>query len=191
MEPTSESFEAQPSFKRFILPVFGLLALVLVGLVIVKATLKPKSDVVVERIDLQEGADLPNLSFQTGDGTVKTLEDYAGKTLLINFWATWCEACMVEMPSMVQLRAAMGDHFEIIAINVDENPARAIPDTQKKFGINFVLAQDPEGKLAEAFDIHAIPLSVLVDKDRKILMVESGERDWYDEDTQAMVRSHL
>lgn len=101
------------------------------------------------------------------------------KVLLVNFWATWCEACVVEMPSLVKLRQKFKDRgFEIAVVSVDQNPEAVVPKALRSFGIDFETFIDPEGELAEVFDVHAIPLTVVMDAKRKILWVENGERDW-------------
>ena len=99
---------------------------------------------------------------------------------------------MEEMPSLVQLRdqyASKG--FEVLGVNVDENPGQVVPDATKKLGIKFPVYTDKNNSLAEMFDVHAIPLSVLIDKNRKILLVESGGRDWNAEDIHQILDKHL
>ncbi len=112
--------------------------------------------------------------------------------MLINFWATWCVACMEDMPSMSahrELYSAKG--FEILAINVDENPTLAVPPVIKKMNIKFPIFTDPGNVLAEMFDVHAIPLSVMINKDHKILLIESGGREWNDEETHQLIDKAL
>ena len=111
---------------------------------------------------------------------------------MINFWATWCEACMEEMPSLVALREQYAPKgFEILGVNVDENPAQSAPDAVKNMGIKFPIFTDKSNALAELFDVHAIPLTVIIDKSRKILLVEPGGRDWNTEDMQQLMQKWL
>ena len=86
---------------------------------------------------------------------------------------------MEEMPSIVTLRDQYSSKgFEVLGINVDENPGVATPPVIKKLGIKFPIFTDTENSLAELFDVHAIPLTVVINKSRKILLVEPGGRDW-------------
>ena len=99
---------------------------------------------------------------------------------------------MEEMPSIVALRekySAKG--FEVVGVNVDENPDQVVPPTIKKLGMKFPIFTDKSNALAELFDVHAIPLSVIMDKDRKILLIESGGRDWMSTDIQQMMDKWL
>ena len=125
----------------------------------------------------------------------QTFEGYIAGTqlpIVVDFWATWCEACMEEMPSMVALRekyAAQG--FEILAINVDENPSQSVPPIVNSLKIKFPIFTDKTNALSEMFDVHAIPLSVMINKDRKILMIESGGREWNDDEVHQMLEKWL
>jgi thiol-disulfide isomerase/thioredoxin len=120
------------------------------------------------------------------------LSDFHSKVLLVNFWATWCEACMEEMPSLVALREAYKDKgFEVLGINLDQNASSVVPHALKQFKMDFPVFQDPENKIADYFDIHAIPLSVVLTSDRKILYIENGERNWNDQETRKWINKWL
>jgi thiol-disulfide isomerase/thioredoxin len=128
---------------------------------------------------IEVGAVLPDFALTRADGANTTISKVGGKVTLVNFWASWCEACTVEMPSIVKLRDSyQAKGFEVVAVNVDENPAEVLPQMLPQLGIRFPVFIDPEGKLAGLFDVHAIPLTVIMDSSRKILYVESGDRDW-------------
>jgi thiol-disulfide isomerase/thioredoxin len=123
-------------------------------------------DVTLERVDNQKTIEL---------------KSFKGKVLLINFWATWCEACMVEMPSIQKLQDKFKDKgFEVIGINVDDNPSKVVPAVISKLKLSFTILKEPKNnqRLSEFFGVSAIPYSVVVDKDFKIVWAESGERDW-------------
>ena len=67
----------------------------------------------------------PPLALQDLEGRPHRLEDYRGKVVLVNFWATWCEPCREEMPSMNKLRASLaGRPFAVLAVNLGESEAR-------------------------------------------------------------------
>lgn len=119
-------------------------------------------------------------------------EKYAGKVLLINFWATWCQACMDEMPSIQKLYEQFKDQgLEVLAINVDESPEKVVPQVVSKLKLTFPIFTDPDGELSRAFDVVAIPFSVVADRKQNIVWAESGERDWASEGVVGEVRKLL
>ena len=116
----------------------------------------------------------------------------AEKPIVVDFWATWCEACMVEMPSILKLRQEFKPKgFDLVAVNVDENPNAVLPKTLKKLGIDFPVFIDEENKLGDLFQIQAIPLTVIIDKDRKVLYIEGGEKDWYSKEVRELMQGWL
>ncbi len=188
MEETTVGF----SRKKVFLPVMILLVLIVGALMAIKASVHKEAKLNSQPIEMVEGAEIPNFEMTSLDGTKKTISDLKHKVMLINFWATWCEACMEEMPSMVALRekyAAQG--FEILAINVDENPSQSVPPIVNSLKIKFPIFTDKTNALSEMFDVHAIPLSVMINKDRKILMIESGGREWNDDEVHQMLEKWL
>lgn len=122
---------------------------------------------------------IPDFSLTKMDETQIKLSSFNSKLLLVNFWATWCEACVSELPTLISLRDFYQNRgLEIIGINLDENPEKAVPLAIKQFKINFPVFKDPTTKAAEAFNVIAIPLTVILDQNRKILLKENGEQDW-------------
>ena len=125
-------------------------------------------------------------------GPKKKFSELAGRVTLLNFWATWCESCLVEMPSMLKLRAQFKDQgFVFLPINVDERPEAVLPKAIKQFGFDFPIFTDSGGQLADRFEVSAIPLTLIVDSHRKILLRTDGENNWNSEEVQSMVRAWL
>ncbi len=120
------------------------------------------------------------------------LKSFSGKVVLVNFWASWCDACMAEMPSMVKLYDALHDEgFEMISINVDDDPEKVVPTIVSKFHIKFPIYRDTDESVSKAFEIVAIPFNALIDKKSKVIFSESGERNWFSDEIIAEVRKHL
>ncbi len=125
------------------------------------------------------GATLADFHWTTLDGKTSTFSDHPRKLTLLNFWASWCDACMEEMPSLVRLREAYASQgFEIIGVNLDENPLEIIPQIQKKFQIPFPLVADSQSTLVQLFAVYAIPMTLVLDQNRKVLLQIDGEKDW-------------
>lgn len=178
-QPPTEDSSPRFSLRSTLVPAVIILAVAVAGLLALRQNLKKEPNSATALLDLAEGVTVPDLKLERLDGSSVQLSEIPAKVLLVNFWATWCEACIVEMPSIVKLREKFQPQgLEVLAVNLDENPARAVPPIVEKFGMKFPVFMDPKGALSEVFDVHAIPLTVIIGEDRKILMVESGERDW-------------
>jgi len=185
----------KPSLSSVLIPAAIILALVLVGLSTLKSFDKktgPTTEAGHEHFDMSLGTVLPDLEFHTLDQAKVKLSSISSKVVLINFWASWCSPCIAEIPSINALRKKYHDQgFEVIGINVDENPAEVLPKFQKKLGMEFTSYQDVEGELADQFGVNGIPFTVILDKNRKILQVETGDRDWFDPEMKKQMESWL
>ncbi len=174
-------------------PILGILVAVFVALLVIRNKLArvPMPTAGAPQA-LEMGATLPDFTLNRFGGGSTTLSKLASKITFINFWATWCDACMEEMPSIVSLRNAYKDKgFEVVAVNVDDNPASVLPRITGKLKINFPVYVDPQGTLTDWFDVHAIPLSVIIDRNRKILLIENGGRNWDDNDMRSQLNEWL
>jgi peroxiredoxin len=195
LEPTgSASFvpDPPPSRKRLFIPVIVILTVVVVSLLAIKASTQKQLKTHQQQVELSEGVVLPDLELTKMDGGKVQLSDLPHKVMLINFWATWCEACIEEMPSLVQLREKFSPKgFEILGVNVDENPRPVATTAAVKLGMKFPLFSDEKGELGEVFDLHAIPLTLIINQSRKILMVEPGGRDWNSEEIHQLIEKWL
>jgi thiol-disulfide isomerase/thioredoxin len=173
------------AFFKALVPLVVILAIIVVGLQLVKYKLNsgtsPRPEAQGDVATLKEGAVLPDFDLQTLDGKKLKYSDLKAKVVLLNFWATWCEACVVEMPSIVKLNQMYKDKgLTVVAVNLDEKPEAVVPRAAKQLKIDFPVYVDAGGKLADLFDVHAIPLTIILNQDRKVLYVEGGERDWTD-----------
>jgi peroxiredoxin len=195
LEPTgSTSFvpEPPPSRKRLFIPVIVILTVVVASLLAIKASTQKQMKPHTQQIELSEGTILPDLELTRMDGGKVQLGELSHKVMLINFWATWCEACIEEMPSLIQLREKFSPKgFEILGVNVDENPHPVATTAAVKLGMKFPLFSDEKGELSEIVDLHAIPLTVIINQSRKILMVEPGGRDWNSEEIHQLIEKWL
>lgn len=113
------------------------------------------------------------------DGSSFKLNDYRGKVLLVNVWATWCGPCRQEIPELIELQnkhKAKG--FEVIGLNVDEGEdAEMIKDFGKEFNVNYDLVRGESELFREFYQISkkdAIPQSFLIDREGKLLGVFVG-----------------
>jgi thiol-disulfide isomerase/thioredoxin len=111
--------------------------------------------------------------------------------VLVNFWATWCEPCREEMPSMERLRAQMqGKRFTVLAVNVGEG-ARAARAFGQKVGLGFPLLLDSDTKAARAWSARVLPASFVVGPQGEIRYSHFGAIDWARDDVRASIEELL
>jgi cytochrome c-type biogenesis protein len=112
------------------------------------------------------------------DGTTIRLSDLKGKALFLNFWATWCGPCKMEMPSMETLYHRFKDRgFEILAVNVRESQ-KDVADFMDTMDLSFPAALDPRGDIAAVYGIDAFPTTYLIDRNGGIVARLVGAINW-------------
>ena len=112
------------------------------------------------------------------NGQTWRLADLRGKAVLINFWASWCEPCRAEMPSLQALAQSQGpDKLVVLAVNYKEPPARIAQFVQRT-GLTLPVVADPHGTLAQQWGVTVFPSTVLIGSDGRVRAVVRGEVDW-------------
>jgi thiol-disulfide isomerase/thioredoxin len=119
----------------------------------------------------------PAIELFTPDGAACTLASLRGRVVLVNFWATWCEPCVTEMPSLQRLRDQFAPRFEVLGVNYQEGPAR-IKGFIDKSGITFPIVRDTDGAVAKAWGARIFPASYVVDRTGNVKHVLIGGADW-------------
>lgn len=105
------------------------------------------------------------------------LDALRGQTVVINFWASWCEPCREEMPSLAQLARAHSGKLRVLAVNYKESPA-AVAQFAATTGLDLPTLRDPDGALARAWGIRVFPSTVLIAADGRVRSVVRGALDW-------------
>jgi thiol-disulfide isomerase/thioredoxin len=120
----------------------------------------------------------PALPSKDLNGRSHTLADYRGKVILVNFWATWCEPCRNEMPTIEALKEKLaGKPFVALAINVDEPEARIRKFVaQTRLGLPVLL--DPDKAATRAWSVRVLPASYLIGPDGRVRYRIIGDMDW-------------
>ncbi|WP_077213635.1 peroxiredoxin family protein [Bacillus dakarensis] len=110
----------------------------------------------------------PDFTLKDMNGKVVSLEDYKGKKILLNFWATWCPPCREEMPHMQELyEEYKNDGFVVLAVNMvntEKNPV-VVEDFVEEFQLSFPILLDEYGEVAYQYEVLSYPTSYFIDTD--------------------------
>jgi thiol-disulfide isomerase/thioredoxin len=140
---------------------------------------------------------VPDLSFKNAAGKQVRLDDFHGRTVLLNLWATWCVPCRREMPTLDALEAKMGSPaFQVVAVNIDtRNPNR--PKTfLKQIGVkNLTFYADPSAKafqdLKDIGRAFGMPTTMLIDPHGCEIGTIAGPADWASKDAVKLIKAAL
>ena len=130
-------------------------------------------------------------SFKAKDlstGTARTLADYHGKVVLLNVWATWCEPCKVEMPSMEELYRTYGPRgVHIVAVSIDDAvPEDSIRAYAKNLGLTFEILHDATHEIERAYQTTGYPESFVIDRGGTIRKKWISAADWNSPSNRAL-----
>jgi cytochrome c biogenesis protein CcmG, thiol:disulfide interchange protein DsbE len=141
------------------------------------------------------GSEAPTFTANTLDGTkrTKTLADYKGKIVLVNLWATWCEPCRAEMPSMEKLYREFGPQgLVIVAVSIDDAGAEdQIRSFVKEYGLTFEILHDPTKDIARQYQVSGYPESFIIGREGTIRRKVFAATDWSSETNRALIRALL
>lgn len=124
------------------------------------------------------GGATPPLVLRDLAGKEHRLDDYKGKVVVLNFWATWCEPCREEMPSLNRLKAQMADApFAILAVDMGEGEGR-VNAFLDKTPVEFPVLLDRDSAVSKAWKVRVLPTTLVIDPDNRIRYMAIGELDW-------------
>ena len=125
-----------------------------------------------------KGGVAPPLDLKDLEGRSVDLAALRGRVVLINFWATWCEPCRDEMPSLARLRDKLeGRPFELVMVNYGESNA-TVSRFVSKLGFSVPVLLDPEKRIAQEWKVGGLPMTFLVDALGRVRSSTFGEHDW-------------
>ncbi len=149
--------------------IFTLLFIFIVSLNLQAADLKPYI------------GDIQSEDFELTDlqGKTHRLDNYRGKVVLLNFWATWCPPCIEELPSLTRLQ----NHFksqsvDILTIDVGEPIELITPFLEKTSSTDLTVLLDSDGSVHKKWNIYVFPTTFLLDQDGEIRYAAVGALDW-------------
>ena len=161
------------------MPQFSLSRFVIALVLMLAITASFSQVEAVEKSHLAQDFTLKNL-----DGEEVNLGQFRGKYLLINFWATWCGPCKIEMPSLETLyRRFKSDKFDMIGISNDMFGDRVVRPYVKASKLTFPMLLDQRMIVSHQYGVVSLPTTFLIDPQGKIIGVLQGAEDWSDPGT--------
>ncbi|WP_455377779.1 redoxin domain-containing protein [Petrachloros mirabilis] len=161
----------------------GLLAGFVVPAAVCFAPAAPTEDpvpiAVAKRGVVRPGDEAPNFQLRDMNGRVVALSDLRGKVVLLNFWATWCGPCRVEMPAMEELyRRYPRKDFEILAVSTDPQGTAVTRPFQEEHHLTFPILHDADFRVGLIYGARTLPMTFMVDREGIVRQQIFGARDW-------------
>lgn len=142
-------------------------------------TAAPKQTRLGEFIPASEPSPAPEITLTDLAGNNANLADFRGRLVLINLWATWCEPCLREMPSLERLQSRLSDRIAVLAVSEDRGGGKAVEPFVEKLGLKSVkIYLDPKSAVGHAFEVRGLPTSLLIDREGKLVGRVEGAADW-------------
>ena len=134
----------------------------------------------------------PEISLADMEGKPAALADFKGKVVLVNLWATWCQPCLKEMPSLAALQARLGPALTVLAVSEDRGGTEMVKPFIEKLGLDKLkVLLDPKSTATRAFAARGLPTSILIDGEGRVLGSVEGAADWDSETMRAALAKLL
>jgi peroxiredoxin len=119
----------------------------------------------------------PDFTLKSAEGRNLRLAEQRGRVVMVNFWATWCGPCKVEMPHLNRLHEKYRSAgFVLLGVNVDDDPKAALA-LATRLGITFPVLFDSEKAVSKLYALDSMPFTVLIDRDGKVRHLHRGYRE--------------
>jgi peroxiredoxin len=138
-----------------------------------------------------EGQMAPDFALKSSTGENLRLSEYRGDVVMINFWATWCGPCRQEMPLLNELYTRYERvGFNLLGVNIDDDSRRAMQMIEE-LGVDFPVLFDSRKDVSKLYEVEAMPVTVLVDREGNVRYVHHGYKPGYEDKYLDQVRSLL
>lgn len=144
----------------------------------------------MRKLIFSDPKDVSQVPFTDEAGTEMTLADFEGKTIVLNFWATWCAPCRKEMPSLAELRQELGgETFDVVAVATGpKNEPKKIAKFFEKNGVkDLPVYLDPKSRFANDMGVRGLPITVILNADGKEIARMRGDAEWASENAKAVL----
>lgn len=123
---------------------------------------------------VKEGSVAPDFELANLSGETVRLSDYAGRPVVLNFWATWCAPCRVEMPELQRAHEEFGDDGPILLTINQEEPADRVREFFNDISLTLPALLDPKGRVGLTYGAVFLPTTVIIDPDGIVLTIHRG-----------------
>jgi peroxiredoxin len=135
----------------------------------------------------------PDFTVTTDQGRTITPKNFGGKTLILNFWASWCQPCVEEAPSLTALQQNLASSgVVVLGISIDKNP-KLYADFIKRFHLDIQTMRDPDSNIAASYGTYKIPETYIIDKNGKVVQKfigsPPGPNYWADPELISFLKS--
>ena len=138
-----------------------------------------------------EGQTAPDFALKSSTGENLRLSEYRGDVVMINFWATWCGPCRQEMPLLDELYSRYNRvGFNLLGVNIDDDSRRAMQMVEE-LGVNLPVLFDARKEVSKLYEVEAMPVTVIVDRQGTVRFVHHGYKPGYEEKYLDQIRSLL
>jgi len=121
----------------------------------------------------------PAISLADSSGHTIELSDLRGKPVIVNLWATWCEPCLREMPSLERVQSRFGERIAVLAVSEDRGGGKTVDPFIAKLGLKSVkIYIDPKSEVGHAFVVRGLPTSLLIDRNGMVIGRIEGAAEW-------------
>ena len=147
-------------------------------------------DSTVQAASEQELTPAPDFTLKDAEGREVTLSDYKGKVVLLNFWATWCGPCKIEMPWFVEFQRKYKDQgFSVIAVSLDNEGWEVVKPFTEEYELNFPVVVGSDEMADEFGGVAALPTTFIIDKEGRIRNTHMGlaGRGEYEEEIESLL----
>ena len=159
-----------------------------------KKTPAPAAETYTRKLRIEtpnEPIPAPDFILEDLSGKRVSLEDFKGKVIFLNFWATWCPPCVLEMPSMENLHKEFGkEGLVVLAINFRET-RKQVKAFAKEHKLTFTVLIDPEGSVFELYQVWGLPVTTIINRQYEIVGRAMGSREWYSKESREFFRQLL
>ena len=126
----------------------------------------------------------PSFKLRNIKGNYESLESYRGEVVVLNFWATWCAPCRIEMPSFEKLyRRYRSEGVTVLAITLDKNSENKIKSFVDEYGLSFPILLDEKGEVERLYPSMTIPFTYIIDRQGRIVARVDGAKNWESSET--------
>jgi peroxiredoxin len=120
----------------------------------------------------------PDFTVHADGGRTVSVHDFGGKLLVLNFWATWCQPCVTEVPSLNQLQKALGpEGLVVLGVSEDEDP-QAYKEFLNRFQVSYLTSREPSKDIKNKYGTIQIPETYLIDRNGKVVEKVVSDADW-------------